>query len=255
MTPAFTRRGLLRAGGAVGAAAVVGTKPWAPAAASASGAPSPLLRSSYASLAGSQFAIDGIGVKLVSVSDLPAAATVKVLAGSEEAFALMFSGPLSPAIESGIHTFRHRRLGEFELFVAPVDIADDDQHYEVVVNSYSGRKLPAPPKPPRREPRKAPPAPPKNPLLRRVAARRIKRGMLCKLSLSKTAHVKSVNVWLVRGKKTIATGSVKHVRGRHHLALRLRAGRRLRNGRYKLLIQTTERDGTVDIKRRRVTLR
>jgi hypothetical protein len=255
MTPALTRRGLLRAGGAVGAAAVVGAKPWAPAAASAASPLSPLLRSSYTSVGSTVFAIDGVGVKLKSVSDLPAAATVKVLAGSEEAFALMFSGPRAPAIDSGIHTFRHRELGEFELFVTPVDIANDDQHYEVVVNSYSGRRLPAPPKPPRREPRKAPPPAPKNPLLRRVAARRIKRGMLCKLTLSKTAHVKVVSVWLMRGKKTIATGTVKHVHGRHHVAVKLRAGRRLRGGRYKLLVQTTERDGTVDIHRKRVTLR
>jgi hypothetical protein len=233
----------------------VGTKPWAPAAASAATARSPLLRSSYTTLRSTQFAIDGIGVTLVSVSDLPAAATVKVLAGAEEAFSLIFSGPRSTPLTSAIHTFRHRELGEFELFVAPVQIPEGDQLYEAVVFSYTGHRLPTPPKPVRRRPRKARPRKPRNPLLRRVVTRRIKHGLLCKLSLSKKAHVKVVSVWLMRGDRMVAAGTVHHVRGRHHVALKLKTKRRLRAGRYKLLVQTTKRDGTVAIKRKRVTLR
>src|SRR4051812_36386265 len=203
MTPALTRRGLLRAGGAAGAAAVVGTKPWAPAAASAAVPRSPLLRSSYTTLRSTQFAIDGIPVTLARVSDLPAAATVKVLAGSEEAFSLLFAAPTSAALASGIHTFRQRELGQFELFVAPVEIADDQQLYEVVVNSYSGRKLPAPPKRRRRPAAQARPHNPRHVVVRWIAVRRIKRGLGCRFSLAKKPHVKTLSAWLMRGERVV----------------------------------------------------
>jgi hypothetical protein len=254
MTPALTRRGLLRAGGLAGAATVVSGRPWAPPIASAATAPSPLLRSSYTSLRSKQFSVDGVGLTLVSVSDLPAAATVKALAGAEEAFSLILSGPTAVTLAAGIHTFRNRELGTFELFVAPVQAPAADQLYEVVVFSWTGHKLPVPPKRPRRDPVRAKPPRPRS-VVRRVVGRRLKRGMRCRLVFAEKSDVKVVSVWLKRGKNTVAADTVHHVRGRDHVAIKLRTARRLRNGHYTLLVQTREHDGAVAIERKRVTLR
>jgi hypothetical protein len=258
MTPALTRRGLLQAGGAAGAAALVGAKPWAPATAEAAGRPSPLRRSSYTSLRSTAFSVSGIGVKLLSVSDLPAAATVKSLAGSEDAFSLVFSGPRSTTLAQGIHSFTNRDLGSFELFLVPIDIPADDQHYEVVVSTYRKPVVTKPSK--RYTGRRARPHRAhghKRPVvaIRRISVRRLRRGLAARFSLSKKAHVRQITVWLMRGDRLITAGSVGHLRGRDRAALKLRTKRRLRNGRYLLLVQTKDRHGVEVIKRRHVKLR
>jgi hypothetical protein len=126
----FTRRSLLRIGAM--AVTLVGLRPWA--SASAAAAPGHLLRSSYAGREGQHFVAGSVDLRLVSVSDLAGASADRSLRGSEDAFALVFSGPLDVALEAGTHTVRHADLGRFELFVAPVERPRSDRRYEVVVD-------------------------------------------------------------------------------------------------------------------------
>ena len=80
-----------------------------------------LRRSSYEGLIGSSFTAGSVELRLLSVSDLAGAAVDPSLAGSEDAFALAFAGPLDAALEAGTHTLGHPALGTFELFVSPVE--------------------------------------------------------------------------------------------------------------------------------------
>jgi hypothetical protein len=140
----LTRRSLLRTGAAAAAAMLVGLRPWAPAAAAASAGH--LLHSSYTGLEGQSFAIGAGALRLLSVSDLAGAAVDPSLAGSEDAFALTFSGPLDAALEAGTHTLSHADLGSFELFVSPVEQPRSDRRYEAVVDRSVGVPK-SPPKP------------------------------------------------------------------------------------------------------------
>ena len=145
LTP-LTRRTLLRSGAVAAATTLVGVRPWAPARAAAAAPAAHLLRSSYTGLTGQSFATESIGLRLLSVSDLAGAAIRPSLAGSEDAFALAFSGPLDAALETGTHTLRHAELGTFELFVSPVEQPRTDRRYEAVVDCSVG----VPKSPPRR---------------------------------------------------------------------------------------------------------
>jgi hypothetical protein len=91
--------------------------------------------------------------------------------------------------------------------------------------------------------------------VRRIAARRRGRGLRCSFTLAKKRHVKVLNAWLMRGRRPVAAGSVHHVRGRDHVSLKLKTKRRLRAGRYWLVVQTEERDGKIALRRKRITLR
>jgi hypothetical protein len=126
----FSRRSLLRAGAI--AVTLVGLRPWAPTSAAA--APGHLLRSSYAGREGQRFVAGSVDLRLISVADLAGASVDRSLRGSEDAFALVFSGPLDAALEAGTHTVRHADLGRFELFVAPVERPRSDRRYEAVVD-------------------------------------------------------------------------------------------------------------------------
>jgi hypothetical protein len=128
----LTRRTLLRNGAAATAAAMLGIRPWSAAPAAAS--TGHLRRSSYATLLGQAFLAGSVELRLQSVADVAGAKRAKTLAGSENAFVLTFSGPRDAALEAGTHTFRHRRLGKFELFVSPVGRPGRDRSYEAVVD-------------------------------------------------------------------------------------------------------------------------
>jgi hypothetical protein len=67
--------------------------------------------------------------------------------------------------------------------------------------------------------------------------------------------VKVLSAWLFRGERVVAAGSVHRIRGRHRVSLELPTKRRLRAGHYILVVQTTERDGTVTARRKRIRLR
>jgi hypothetical protein len=251
----MTRRALLQAGAAATAASLFGGRLWSPAAAAA--APGHLKRSAYAGLTGGGFRASGTDLKLLSVADLAAR---PALAGSEDAFALAFSGPLGAPLESGIQTFSHPALGSFDLFVTPVDLPDGDRRYEVVVDRSVGA-LPDPPEPvrhdpapapataPAQEPAAAPPARRKRlPLLRRVALRRTARG--ARADLVVRPGVRRVHVKLLRRGRVIATAA-RDVRD-HRATLRF--GGALPAGAYTLVVTATDRHGERVVRRRRVSL-
>jgi hypothetical protein len=135
-TPSWTRRTLLKAGGAAAAALVL------PAA--AQGRPfrprfrlhNHLRRSSYRGLVGEHFRIEGAGrLKLERVEDLNA-----VQAGSETSFALIFSSP--SALTNEVPQLYHRWLGNFHLLVSPGAATAGGQTYTAVVNQLaSARKV------------------------------------------------------------------------------------------------------------------
>ena len=235
------------------AAALAGVRPWDPASADAATARSPLLRSSYTSLRDTRFNVDGVTLKLLSVSDLPAARTVPALRGSEQSFSLVFSGPLSVTLASGVHSFRNLELGAFKLFISPVADPDSDQLYEVVVISRPPAKRRRPPRPQRRPRRRR--APGVRGVVRGIRVRRAGRGLALKLRLSGKSHVKVVTVWLMRGDRLVAAGMAKRVGGRRRVALKLTPRRRLRGGRYVLYVQTRDRRGRESYRRQRLKLR
>jgi hypothetical protein len=127
----LTRRTLLRTG-AIATATLVGLRPWAPAHAAA--APGHLLRSSYTGLEGRRVAAGPVELRLLSVSDVAGAAVDRSLRGSEDAFALTFSGPLETVLGAGTHSLRNADLGAFELFLSPIEQPRADRRYEAVID-------------------------------------------------------------------------------------------------------------------------
>ncbi len=257
--PTLTRRSFLRAGVATSAAALAGIRPWAPAPAAA--AAGHLRRSSYEGLVGQGFTTGSVELRLLSVADLAGAAADKSLAGSEDAFALTFSGPLGAPLEAGTHTFGHPGLGTFELFVAPVERPAGDRRYEAVVD----RSVGAPKSPPRRAAAAAPyaasataapaaalAAPRGARLFRRVALRRTRRGARAVVDLRPGLDAARVHGRLMRRGKTVAVAG-REVRGQR-ADLRFRAARDLPAGRYTLFITLIDDAGLPATRRRRVTL-
>lgn len=133
----ITRRRLVQVGGAATAALYLGRLP---ATAAASGTPSHLARSAYAPLTGAPFtAISDSGAKITlrlnEVGDLERARREPAFAGRDDAFGLVFSGASEPALGSGIHDLHEPSLGDFALFISPVQSsAAGEQRYEVVVD-------------------------------------------------------------------------------------------------------------------------
>jgi hypothetical protein len=251
----LTRRSLLRTG-TVAAAALVGLRPWA--AARAEAAPSHLLRSSYAGLVGRRFTTGPVELRLLSVSDLAGARVQSSLVGSEDAFALAFSGPLGTPLDAGTHTVHSAELGTFELFVVPVEQPRSDRRYEAVVD----RSVGAPASPPKRAapaaPATAPPvavpaaAPRHARLLRRVTLRRTARGARAEISLLPSANAERVHSRLMRRGRTIASAS-RDVR-EQRAVLRFRDVPRLRAGSYTLVVTIVDDAGLIATRRRRVRL-
>ena len=125
----LTRRTLLGLGATAAGAALAGAWPeWATAA------PSHLRRSSYAGRVGQRFAAGSVPLRLVSVADVAGAARDRSLAGSDDAFVLVFSGPLDRPLEPGIQRLSARGLGRFELFVSAVERPGADRRYEAVID-------------------------------------------------------------------------------------------------------------------------
>jgi hypothetical protein len=157
-----------------------------------------------------------------------------------------------------VQQFENSEMGRFELFVVPVDMSGDQQLYEAVVNSHVPARKPKPADPPRTssgngqaKPRKAA----KKQVVRRISVRRLRRGLTCKFTFGAAAHVKVVSAWLMRGDRAVAAGTVTRVRGRERATLRLPTHRRLRNGKYHLVVLTEDRKGALEYKRQRLTLR
>jgi hypothetical protein len=267
-TSGLTRRSLLAAGTTAGAAALLGVRPWTAAAAG----PGYLSRSAYTGLEGTKFSVETgaepVLLRLDSVSDVAGAASRKALAGSEDAFALRFSGPLSSPLDSGIHTLSHPRLGRIELFASPVDAPETDRNYEIVVDRSVGAsaahtdapKAAEPPPEPEPAPEPEPQQkvePPQNaqPLakvLRSATLRRAGRWARCELVL-RSPDAERVRCRLLKGDRRVATAT-KAVTGKRAV-LRLEAVRPLASGTYTLVVTAIGADGKSTSQRKRVTLR
>src|SRR4051812_14047269 len=238
----ITRRRLLATGGAAGAAAVVGLRPWDPAAAKAADADTPayLRRSSYLRLSSPDFGSSrlgqGAGLKLVSVSDL----SDPKLANSEDAFALTFTS--DTAFEAGTRRFAHPDLGVFELFIAPVE---GHGSYEAIVNRSVGvpKRAPHPANTPPDQKKPPPPKHVRAAAVRNARLRRVGKRLVAQVALDPEAHVKSVTVWLPRAGGVVAANDVRHAPGRARLSVQLPTGKRLRGGRYELTVGTKDRHG------------
>jgi hypothetical protein len=258
----LTRRTLLCAGATAGAAAALGVKPWAAAAAG----PGYLSRSGYAGLEGTHFTVETgaepVVLRLESVSDVAGAASRRALAGSEDAFALTFSGPLASPLDSGIHTLHHPRLGSFELFGSPVDAPEGDRTYEVVVDRSVGvpeaqSEAPRAPEAPareaaaeettRNEPR------PAAALVRRASLRRAGRWARCEVVLRRSVDAERVRCRLVRNGRVVARAA--RVVTDRRAVMRLEATGRLAFGAYTLVVTALDADGAATSQRIRLTLR
>jgi hypothetical protein len=249
----ITRRRLLATGSAAGAAAVVGFRPWDPAAAHAADADTPayLRRSTYLKLSTPDFASSRLGagadLKLVSVDDL----SDPKLVNSEDGFALMFAS--DTAFEAGTRSIAHPDLGVFELFVAPVE---GNGSYEAIVNRTVGVPKRAP-QPANTPPDQKKPPPPKHvraSAVRSARLRRVGKGLVAQVAFDPGAHVKSATVWVTRGGAVVAASDVRHVRGRDRLHVHLPTRKRLRGGRYELTVGTKDRHGHTEYKRVKIAL-
>jgi hypothetical protein len=252
----ITRRRLLASGGAAAGAAAVGFQPWDPAKANAADwdTPKHLVRGSYLKLSTPDFSSSrlgsGAGLKLVSVADLGAAATVKSLVNSEDAFALTFISDTE--FESGTRTLAHPDLGLFELFLTPVE---GKGSYEAIVN----RSVGVPKRPPRalHTPDKNPPPPrkPANPPhVRSAGVRRVGKDLVVQVALEPDEHVRSVSVWLTHAGLVVGAQHIGSLKGRDRVAVRLATRRRPRGGHYLLWVGTKDRRGHTEYKRVKIAL-
>lgn len=269
-TTGFTRRSLICAGATAGAAVALGVRPRAAAATG----PGYLSRSAYAGLEGTHFTVETgarpVVLRLESVSDVAGAASRRTLAGSDDAFALTFSGPLAMPLDSGIHTLRHPSLGSFELFASPVDVPDADRRYEVVVDrslalaeARAGTEAPARGEAPKRDdaPRAETPEAgthrgepePAEAVVRRASLRRAGRWARCEIVLRGSVTAERVRCRLLRNGKLVAKAA-RDVSDQRAV-MRLESSRPLPSGTYTLLVTAIDADGVATSQRKRVTLR
>jgi uncharacterized protein DUF6916 len=260
-TTGLTRRSLLCAGATAGAAAALGVRPWAAAAAG----PGYLRRSGYAGLEGTHFTAETgakpVVLRLESVSDVAGAASRHALVGSDDAFSLKFSGPLGTPLDSGIHTLHHPSLGSFDLFSSPVDAPEGDQHYEVVIDRSVGLRAqpeaPKAPEAPRPEalaerPQRKEPEPVAG-LVRRASLRRAGRWARGEVVLRQSVTAERMRCRLLRKGKVVAR-AVRDVTDQRAV-MRLEAAHRLDAGAYTLVVTAIDADGEAKSERVRVTLR
>jgi hypothetical protein len=248
----LTRRSLLCTGATAGVAVAVGLRPPGAAALIGDTAPGHLTRSAYAGLEGTTFPVE-TGVR-------PVALRLDSVVGSEDAFALSFSGPLEAPLDSGIHTLRHPALGNIELFSSPVDDPKETRHYEVIVDRTLGARkaqsqAPAAPRAPHLPEAVAPPVEPEPvvALVRKVSLRRAGRWARCEVVLLRTVSAERVRCRLLHRGRLVASAARDVSDGR--AVMRLEATRPLRPGTYVLVVTAADAEGTKTSERRRVTLR
>jgi hypothetical protein len=218
-----------------------------------------LARSGYAGLSSTDFAVGGVGkFSLTAVSDLTGGSK---LAGSDDAFALSFSGPATADAAGGVRTFQNPELGSFDMFVVP-DGPTGSQAYTAIVNRSVGatkRAIAAAPQP-QTPSTSAPKETPKQArkkahaeIVRAIALHRSRHGARCEVKVNPTANIESVSVWLMRGERLVASATHK-VTG-HHATLRLPSKRRLRRGGYTVAVVAYDASGDQHGRSKRVTLR
>ena len=259
-TLVLTRRRALQAGGAGAAAAFLLVNPWASKAIAAAEGTTEvsdyLLRSAWLGVTNPQFAVGNGTLTLERVADLPAAANVTALRGSEDAFTLTFSGA---KLEQGIHEIRHSELGSFYVYVGEVG-APGDERLEVVVNRLERgrRRAPTPPSATQRPTgahgsKPAEPDDGDKPAIRAISLKRGKRGARCVAKLDADANVRELTAWLRRGDRVVAATTRKVKRSR--IEFNLKTAKRLRKGGYEVVLMATNSNGEQSYRAKRVTLR
>jgi hypothetical protein len=261
-----TRRQVLQAGAAGGVALWLAGGPsmaWAgPGTRQAASGDGPhLRRSSWTGLVGTDLPLDGDGrLRLEAVSD-----------GSEDAFALLFSGSAGAPVEQGIHRFRMAGGAEAELFLVPVGAPAARPLYEVVVDRSLRLARIDPPRPPATPagaiapaaapastaasaPAGAGPAPDRRyAFLETVTMRRGRPGLRAELRLARKGGMRSVTLRVSRNGVVYGRGRGP-VRGRKALVgLRLLAP--LPRGRYDVVVEGVDRSGIRTAVRRSVMIR
>lgn len=71
-----------------------------------------------------------LSAELINVSDLQ-------FSPRQERFAIVFRGPRDPLLSQAIYPFEHDEMGEFSLFVVPIQQDDAGSLYEAVFNRIS----------------------------------------------------------------------------------------------------------------------
>lgn len=88
-----------------------------------------LRRSSYKPLINQDFKVGPHQLRLTAVKDLN-----PTQAGSENAFALVFRARQGEKVARTVPTFRHARMGAFQLFISPGKASPAGQSYVAVIN-------------------------------------------------------------------------------------------------------------------------
>ena len=76
---------------------------------------------------------------------------------------------------------------------------------------------------------------------------------MCAIALAEDAEVKTLTAWLKHGEKLLGGDTMRHPGARAHM--RITAGKRLRRGRYELLVIAADKHGEQSSKVARITLR
>ena len=247
----LTRRHLVQAGAAGTALLTFGGFGRLEGIASAAGAAAPeLRRGTYLGLSDNRFEVIGDGVvetlRMISIDDLPSAARIPELRGRDDAFAVHLRGS-GEVLESGIHQIKHSEIGDFRLFISPIDRSGSGQDYELLVDRTVGVPgIPAGAKPVAYAPR---------PAVRLVGAS-MRRGRGRRLLVD--AQLDSADVELVRASLLRRSRAVSRAlatpRGTE-LGIRFAPKEHAPAGRYALRLEIRDRFGNESIARESLRLR
>ena len=69
----------------------------------------------------------GVELELTAISEIK-------LHPQQEEFAIVFRGPLNAFLGQGVRFFTHDRMGQFELFLVPIQQDEKGFYYEAVFN-------------------------------------------------------------------------------------------------------------------------
>lgn len=56
------------------------------------------------------------------------------MTNSANSFSLVFRGPVATVLNQGTYQFTHNSLGEFNIFIVPIDPDEEGQRYEAIFN-------------------------------------------------------------------------------------------------------------------------
>lgn len=266
MSLEITRREILQAGAAGSAALLVASSPGAALAAPRAVAPDApyLRRSAYA--VGMEIIAGGSVLRVEAVEDL-AHGAARGLSASEEAFAILLSGPAGESLGQGVHAVQVPGSGAGELFIVPVGAGAGRPLYEIVVDRsvrLAGMDVPAPGAGSVAEPAAAPLADgdaagaatpdPRFGFLKSVSLRRGRPGVRARLRTAKGSRLRHVTVQVVSGTTVVAQGGAPVRRNAAYVGL-YRLGPVRRGGRYDVVITAVDRKGVRTVVRRSGILR